>query len=135
DEIPSVSIELPPEALPHLFDGVDAFGRHARVNGDAHFAETIAQLLRHLRPDLGAALSPIFGDILAHRLERGFDTAINNAQNVARNLGANILEYVREEKALVVKRGELENWNLELARLRDDLARLEKRMERISSRA
>lgn len=130
---PTVSIEVPASALAHAFDGPDSLARHARVSGDARLAETIALLLKHLRPDVGALLSPITGDIVANRVERALAGAASTAQDTARNLGANLYEYVSEEAGLVVKRGELESLQDDMARARDDLARLEKRIERLAS--
>ncbi|MGC3962614.1 MAG: hypothetical protein QM803_04610 [Rhodocyclaceae bacterium] len=128
---PTVSIEVPSSALAHAFDGPDALARHARVSGDARLAETIAQLLKYLRPDVGALLSPITGDIVANRVERALTSATATTRNTARNLGANLYEYVSEEAGLVVKRTELESLQDDMARVRDDLARLEKRIERL----
>ncbi|MFT4173796.1 MAG: SCP2 sterol-binding domain-containing protein [Rhodocyclaceae bacterium] len=129
---PNVSIEVPASALSHAFDGPDALSRHARIAGDARLAETIARLLKYLRPDAGAWLAPLTGDIVAHRLQGAVAGAARTVQTAARNASANVYEYMSEEAGWVVKRVELEANQDELARLRDDLARLEKRVERLA---
>jgi ubiquinone biosynthesis accessory factor UbiJ len=130
---PNVSIEVPASALSHVFDGPDALARHARIVGDARLAETIARLLKHLRPDLGAWLAPLTGDILANRVQGAVTGATQTIQAVARNAGANVYEYMSEETGWVVRRIELESNQDDLSCLRDDLARLEKRVEKLSA--
>ncbi|MDB5802583.1 MAG: sterol-binding protein [Rhodocyclales bacterium] len=129
DVEPDVRIALPASALVNLSDGADQLTRHATVSGDAGFAETISLLLKHLRPDVGAALSPMLGDVIAHRVETGLTRASTTARQAAANLGANIVEYVRDEHTLVVKRDELVDWRTELSELESALRRLEKRVE------
>ncbi len=126
---PAVCISLPPAALLDLQDGADQLTQQATVSGDAGFAETISLLLKHLRPDVGAALSPLFGDVIAHRVETGLSRVNAGAQQAARNLNANVIEYIRDEQRLVVVREELNDWRNELDELQRAMARLEKRIE------
>ena len=128
---PAVRIALPAAALANLPEGADQLTRHATVSGDAGFAETISLLLKHLRPDVGAALSPVLGDVLAHRVETGLARASAGTQQLARNLGANLVEYVRDEQALVVQQEELADWRTEMAAAQESLGRLEKRISRL----
>ncbi|HSD37310.1 MAG TPA: hypothetical protein VLC92_07355 [Rhodocyclaceae bacterium] len=129
---PAVRIALPATALANLQDGTDQLTQHATVSGDAGFAETISQLLKHLRPDIGAALSPFTGDVLAHRVETSLARASAHAQQLARNLGSNLVEYVRDEQGLVVQQDELVSWRSEVAAAQESLGRLEKRISQIS---
>lgn len=129
---PDVRIVVPASALPSLAEGMENLSRHAHVSGNAQFAETLQTVMRYLRPDLGAFLSPFFGDALAHRIERTTLALASGAVRSARNAGENILEYVRDEKAVLTRRDALEEFSREVARMRDDVARLEKRLERVT---
>jgi ubiquinone biosynthesis accessory factor UbiJ len=132
DAEPAVRIALPAAALATLQDGPDQLTQHATISGDAGFAETISQLLKHLRPDIGAALSPVMGDVLAHRIESGLARANASARQLARSLGTNLVEYVRDEQGLVVQQDELLAWRSELTAAQETLGRLEKRISQIA---
>jgi ubiquinone biosynthesis protein UbiJ len=126
---PAVRIALPASALANLSDGVGQLSKNATVSGDAGFAETISLLLQHLRPDVGAALSPMLGDVIAHRVETGLSHINASARQIAHNFGTNAVEYVRDEQALVVRQEELADWRIALTELESALSRLEKRVE------
>jgi ubiquinone biosynthesis protein UbiJ len=133
DVEPTVRLALPASALANLQDGADQLSQHATVSGDAGFAETISQLLKHLRPDVGAALSPLVGDVLAHRLETGLSRAGHSVQQLVTNLSANVVEYVRDEQGLVVQQDELAAWRSEMVVALENLGRLEKRVSQLVS--
>lgn len=128
----NLRIHLPARALASLLDGPEALSRQAQVQGDAAFAETVAELLRHLRPDLGAALAPYVGDALAHRAETSGAALIQAGQDTAKRLAGNVHEYISEEMYWTVKQFEAQNLQADLNSLRDDLARLEKRVQKLA---
>jgi ubiquinone biosynthesis accessory factor UbiJ len=130
---PDVRISIAAQAVPSLLDGVDSLSRHAQIAGNAQFAETLQTLAKYLRPDIAAALSPFLGDMLAHRLDRTISSFASATGRSARNLGENLIEYLRDEKALFPRTGELETFAQAIARLRDDLARMEKRLDKLST--
>ena len=132
---PDVEITVPANALPAIFDGMEGLTRHAQISGNAKLAETLQTVARYLRPDLAAALSPYLGNIVALRIDQGVKTLSREALKSARNLGENVLEYVRDEKSFVVRQQELSDFTKELARLRDDVARLEKRTDKLTKHA
>lgn len=127
-----VHIVLPASALAFLPEGMSKVGRHARVVGNAHFAETLQTLAQYLRPDLGAALSPVIGDALAHRVAAGCESLAGSAERSLRGLGENLLEYLRDETGVLLREEEYARFAREIAALRDDLARCEKRVQRIA---
>lgn len=134
DEVaPDVQIILPATALPYLTSGMAEMGRHAQVIGNAHFAETIQTLARYLRPDIAAALSPLVGDAIAHRVGEGVEMAMRSLERSARNLGQNVVEHFRDEQAMLVRQSEWQSFSRAVATMRDDVARLEKRLERLTA--
>lgn len=127
----AVSIQLPVQALSQLGDGIDGISRHARIEGDAQLAETIAHLLRHLRPDIGATLSPLFGDVVAQRIDDGIGSLAAALADSSQRVGTNLRDYLVNESPSLVDQHTLADFSKDVRRLRDDLARLEKRIERL----
>lgn len=104
------------------------------VTGDAFTAQAFQKLLRHARPDPEEELSRFVGDTAAFRageIARGVrDWAI-----AARStMGANIREYLQEERREAPSRYEFERFGNSVDALRDDVARLEARINRLLNR-
>jgi len=96
--------------------------------GDTDFAATISLLARNLRWDVEEDLSKVFGDIAAHRLvETGRVFQRWGAQSVE-GIARSFSEYWTEEQPLIVRAREVEEFNRDVDTLRDDAARLEKRI-------
>ena len=131
---PDVSLELPLASLPKAIGGVDALMADIRISGNADFADALGFVLRKLRWDGEEALARVVGDIAAHRavgLARGVvDWQRSTAQRVVENLA----EYFSEEQPMVVKHAALEALSGETTALRDDLARLDKRLRKLEGR-
>jgi ubiquinone biosynthesis protein UbiJ len=128
---PSLLVRLKPEAAAALLRGEDHFMRAIDVSGNAKLASEVLVLVRHLRWDVEDELAGVVGDVAAHRLV-GWTRAIASwhSDAVAR-LADSAMEYVVEERRMLVPRGEFEAHVAGVARLRDALARLEQRLRRI----
>ncbi|WP_341676761.1 hypothetical protein [Niveibacterium sp. SC-1] len=129
---PDVQLSLPAGALSQLPHGGEALMRQARISGDAHFAESLGFVLRKLEWDAEEDLARLLGDPLAHRLHSGVLGLFGWLRRTATNGGENLREYLIEEARISPPRVELEDFGRELAQLRDALARLEKRVERLA---
>ncbi|GAA5175403.1 hypothetical protein GCM10025771_07460 [Niveibacterium umoris] len=127
-----VRLELPAEALAKLPEGPEALFRQARISGDAHFAETLGFVLRNLEWDAEEDLARVFGDPLAHRLHQGATQFAGWGRQAAQNLVENLREYAVEEARITPSRDELDAFGRDVATLRDDLARLGKRVDRLT---
>ena len=127
-------IALPTTAIPHVVQGFDAVSRHVSVSGNAEFAETLGFVLRNLRWDAEEDLSKIFGDIVAHRLATGFAQFASWQKNAAQNLAESTADYLTEERQVLLRPGAVAEFAGDVDTLRDDLARLEKRLEKLEKK-
>ena len=101
------------------------------ISGNAELAGQFQQLLSFARPDFEEELSGIVGDAAAHRLgelARGFGRWGREARST---MGANIREYLQEESRDAPSRYEVEKFNTDVSKLRDDVDRLEARLNRL----
>ncbi|MCT9073855.1 ubiquinone biosynthesis accessory factor UbiJ [Cupriavidus gilardii] len=141
---PSVTIAVPLQQWPLVVADVAAGGqaaamRHVRLEGDAELANTVSTLARSLRwdaaEDLARALRAVMGgtvgDSVAQRLVDGAQQAHAGALRVGRVLVENVTEYLLDEQPTLVRHAALDDFRADVAALRDDLARLEKRLERL----
>ena len=131
-EVPTVTISFGAEAPVKLLTEPASLFASARLTGAANFAETLAFVFRNLRWDYEADLAGVIGDIPARRLVRLLADGVNWHRSAAQRVGANVAEYATEESALVTPSRDLVSFADEVDRLRDDLARLEKRVSRLS---
>ena len=128
DAVAAVTISFSPEAPVKLFtDPADLFAS-ARLSGAANFAETLAFVFRNLRWDYEGDLAGVIGDIPARRLARLLADGIKWHRSSVQRLGINFSEYATEESLLVTSARDLRRFTEDVDRLRDDLARLEKRI-------
>jgi len=131
----TLTIVAKPGFLAALSKGEEHLMRAVDIAGNARLATEILVLLRHLRWDVEEDLSRVFGDVMAHRMVgTARDFAAWQAET-GRRVAENVMEYAIEERRMVVSRTEFDGFAAEVARLRDDLARLEQRMALAASRA
>jgi len=126
-----VSISLPAATPLLALQGKDAVMRAARIEGSAEFAEALGFVIRNLRWDAEEDLSRVFGDIAAHRIVAGTREFAGWQQQAAQNFAENFAEYFTEEQPLIARRIAIADFSADIDRLRDDVARLEKRLLRL----
>lgn len=131
DSAPSLLVRLGPDALSALMRGEEHFMRAVDVSGNAKLASEVLLLVRHLRWDFEEDLAQIVGDVAAHRVV-GWARAFAGWQRDAlQRFADSAMEYVVEERRMLVPRGEFEIHAAAVARLRDALARFEQRLRRL----
>jgi len=101
------------------------------LTGDAETAQEFQQLLAFAKPDVEEELAGIVGDITAHRLgeiARGVGRWGRDARST---MGANIREYLQEESRDAPSRYEVDTFTSNVSTLRDDVDRVEARLNRL----
>ena len=105
-----------------------------RMTGDTDVANQFRDLLHMARPDLEEELSKLVGDPVAHQLgnlARGFaDWGARAADSVSRSVG----EYLTEERRTLPTRVEADEFNRDVDRLANDVARAEARLASLKDR-
>lgn len=129
DAVPDVVIRLSPGLMLRLMARDASVWHDVPVEGNPEFAAAISHIARHARWDIEEDLSRVVGDIAAHRMaqtgRRIGSWGLQSADNLARAFA----EYWTEERPLIASRGDIEQFIREVDALRDDVARLEKRIE------
>jgi ubiquinone biosynthesis protein UbiJ len=125
-------VKLKPGALPFLLARDEAVLKEVEIEGSADLASTVQYLFRHLFWDLEEDLSRFFGDILAHRLVSQGKAFAAWQREAATRLAENLVEYWTEEQILLARPADVEKLCRDVDTLRDDAARLEKRIERLA---
>ena len=99
--------------------------------GDPEKAQAFQKLLKFAKPDVEEEVSRFFGDTIAHgagEFARGVERWARDARST---MGMNIREYLQEESRDVPSRYEVERFTTNVNRLRDDVDRLEARIDRL----
>ncbi len=128
DNEPAVTITLPSDFPVLLVVDRKKILANARLSGSADFAEALAFVFRNLEWDIEADLANVVGDIAAHRLVRAGRDLHHWQVDAHQRLGENISEYLIEEKRLIATPVDIQEFSGAVATLRDDVARLEKRI-------
>ena len=127
-----VAISLPAATPLLALQGKEAVMRAARIEGSAEFAQALAFVIRNLRWDAEEDLSRLVGDIAAHRIVKGGRELAARQQQAMQNFAANLAEYFTEEQPLIASKADISGFSAEIDRMRDDVARLEKRIQRLA---
>lgn len=104
------------------------------VRGDAQLAQKFQELARLLRPDPEEALSVYIGDVAAHRLGRLARGALDWTRHAAATVLQDVGEYFSHERGDLVSREEGEQFLRGVDALREDVDRLDARLELLQQR-
>ena len=104
------------------------------VRGDAELAQKFQELAQLLRPDPEEALSAFMGDVAAHRLGRLARGALDWTRNAAATVLQDVGEYFSHERGDLVSREEGEQFLRGVDALREDVDRLDARLELLTQR-
>ena len=130
-DAPGLSLQLGPAALLALGRGEEEFLRAVEVKGNARLAQEVASLAKHLRWDVEEELARVIGDVAAHRAVGAARSFFAWQVDTAKRVTGAAADFLAEEARILVRRDEQAAHVRAVADLRDALARLEKRVERL----
>lgn len=128
---PDLTIALPAQSPLLALQGNDQVMKAGQINGPADLADALSFVLRNLRWDIEEDLSKVFGDIVAHRIVATLNAFTQWQRQAARNFVENISEYLVEENPTLMKPADIAVFADEVGRLRNDLARIETRINHL----
>jgi len=101
-----------------------------KVVGDLDLAQDIKDILCEVDIDWEEYLSRVAGDTVAHNIHRQMSDIMSWGKGAAESFTKNVTEYLQEEKRQVPPRAEVNDFCDDVDDLRDDLARIEARLQR-----
>jgi len=134
DAAPNVTIRVNPADLPLIMQNRERAFSYVKVDGDADFANVISQLSQSLKWEAEEDLSRLIGDVAAARVAGGARAAFDTIRSTQRKLAENVAEYFLEENPMLVRPSAVSDFADEVARLRDDVERIGKRIEKLEGR-
>lgn len=132
--VPEATLTVTPGLLLRMATRDDTAWRDIVIDGDTALAGAVNHLWRHLRWDAEEDLSRVFGDIAAHRMANSVRALGQWARISGDNLARSFTEYVTEERPVIAAANDVAHFAANVDQLRDDLARLEKRVARLATR-
>jgi ubiquinone biosynthesis protein UbiJ len=106
---------------PHAWQQVE-------VSGDTELTREILYVVQNLRWDVEEDLSRVFGDVAAHRMASAAHELDRWRRDTVDSFARSAAAYWTEERPLIAARGNVERFVRDVDQLRDDVARLEKRI-------
>jgi ubiquinone biosynthesis protein UbiJ len=130
---PEATLRLSHAAALAAASGRDPALRDVSLEGDAELGSAVGRLLARMRWDAGEDLSRVMGDVAANRLQRMARASLGFKGEIAWRLLENWIEHLREEAPLLASRQAVGRFVGAVDSLRDDVARSEKRLQRLEA--
>ena len=105
------------------------------LDGDTELALALLPLMGSLRYYANDDISRLFGDAAAGGINRRAAQVGGTLKQIGQSLMAQWGDFAREPEAPVISREEFDAWTAEVERLRDDIERLQARLNKISPEA
>lgn len=126
-----VSIKGTPSSLLGMITAEKVGAGDVEINGNVGLAHKLQSILKKMEVDWEEYLSQIIGDIAAHKVGNFLREMSQLAKASVKTIGMDISEYLRYEKEALLDKSELDEFNHAVDKIRDDVERLQKRVERL----
>jgi ubiquinone biosynthesis accessory factor UbiJ len=124
-------IHIPPSLALRLLAKDEAAKMRIKIEGDTHLASELSKILQHMRWDIEEDMSKLVGDIPANKIASLSQKTAATAKEQAINIAEMLTEYWQEEKPILAKKWQVEQFNADVDTVRSDFARLEKKLEKL----
>jgi ubiquinone biosynthesis protein UbiJ len=129
---PEANIHLPPSLALRIMSGDVQAKMLIKVDGDTHLATEFSKVLQHMRWDIEDDLSKVVGDIGAYKIGKVAKNTFANIKQKGISAAEMLSEYWQEEKPMLAKKRHVEQFNADVDTLKNDIARLEKRLQKLT---
>ena len=132
--VADATIHIPPSLAIRLMAKDEAAKMLIKIDGDSHLATELSKVLQYIRWDIEEDLSQAIGDISANKIT---SVAIGSAKELKKqaiNLTEMLKEYWQEEKPILAKKWQINQFNTNVDSLRSDVNRFEKRLNKLKKR-
>jgi ubiquinone biosynthesis protein UbiJ len=129
---PTLSIDLPADAASRFIShGQHGLLKASKIRGNIDLANAINDVVDNIRPDPEGFLASKIGDIPARRA-MGFLRSLKiSAEQLTARLKDQFSEHVAEGHSVIVPNNDVRRFLSDVDTLRNDVARLEQRFERL----
>jgi ubiquinone biosynthesis accessory factor UbiJ len=138
-ESPSLALEITTDALGKLTTSLGNLREQAfkavKITGDADLAQLIGRLASQVRWEYEEDLARVMGDAPANFAVRQGKKFLAASRSAVEDLLDNVVEYVSEEKKVLLNKRDFMLRKSELNDLRDSVDRLEKRIQLLEQKA
>jgi ubiquinone biosynthesis protein UbiJ len=138
-ETPSLSLEVSSKALGDLVASSGSLREQAfkavKITGDADLAQLIGRLAGQLRWEYEEDLARLVGDAPANFAVRQGKKFISASRSAASDLLDNVVEYVSEERKVLLNKRDFMAHKSSLNDLRESVDRMEKRIQFLEQKA
>ena len=132
-DVPSLELEVSAEALSALAGSPGNLREQAmksvKITGDADLAQLLGRLAGQIRWEYEEDLARVIGDAPANFAVRQAKKLVSAGKSAATDLLENVVEYVSEERKVLLNKRDFMIRKNELNALRDAVDRIEKRIQ------
>lgn len=136
---PSLTLEVSAKALSDLAGSSGSLREQAfkavKITGDADLAQLLGRLAGQLRWEYEEDLARLVGDAPANFAVRQGKKFVSATRSAATDLLENVVEYVSEEKKVLLNKRDFMVRKSELSELREAVDRMEKRIQLLEQKA
>jgi ubiquinone biosynthesis accessory factor UbiJ len=127
----TTTFELTPALAMRMAATGETAWREVKTRGDLALARDVLFIAQNLRWDAEEDLSRVLGDIVAHRLANAGGALLRWQRDTVKSLARQASTYWTEEQPLIAAKADLDQFGCAVDTLRDDVARVEKRLEQL----
>ena len=131
---PDAIVTIPPSLLLRLIAKDESAKLKINIEGDTHLAAELAKVLTNMRWDYEDDLSKLIGDVPANKMGEFSRQATKTIKDTTTNLAEMLTEYWQEETPMIAKKRHVEEFNAGVDNLRADVARFEKKLQKLTQK-
>ena len=125
------SLTMTPQFFMTRLRDPHAAARLVQIAGDADIAAKAGNVLARLQWEAAEDASLWFGDIAAQRMLKMAQAMVRVPQDMGARMAVSLAEYCRDERQVLPRKEAVAAFCNDVDALRDDVARLEKRLQRL----